>query len=273
MLAEDNITNQQGALGILKKLGLRADAVANGAEAVTAVETLPYDLILMDVQMPVMDGLEATKRIRNYELRIRNQAQTGDSASSFVIPIIAMTAHAMQGYREKCLAAGMNDYISKPVSPQELVDRLKKWLPKNKDEGESIQNEQNTEKSDESNTTDPPVWDKHKMMARLLNDEDLAKMILDRFLADIPQRIQAMKAFLESGDISGVEFQAHTIKGASANVGGERLCDVASEVEKAATAKDLTSAGALMTELERQFDRLKEVMQMDDIHNNHHMSR
>ena len=88
----------------------------------------------------------ATKRIRNYELGIRNQAQTGDSSSSFVIPIIAMTAHAMQGYREKCLAAGMNDYVSKPVSPQELVDRLRKWLPKNKDEGESIQNEQNTER-------------------------------------------------------------------------------------------------------------------------------
>jgi PAS domain S-box-containing protein len=273
LLADDNITNQQVALGILNKLGLRADAVANGVEAVTAVETLPYDLILMDVQMPVMDGLEATRRIRNYELRIRNQAQTCDSASSFVIPIIAMTAHAMQGYREKCLAAGMNDYVSKPVSPQELVDRLRKWLPKNQDEGECIQNEQNTEKSDESKTIHPPIWDKHKMMKRLLDDEDLAKMIQDRFLADIPQRIQALKAFLESDDVSGVEFQAHTIKGASANVGGERLSAVASEMEKAATAQDLTAASAFVTELERQFDRLKEAMQMDDIHNNHHMSR
>jgi PAS domain S-box-containing protein len=142
LLAEDNITNQQVALGILNKLGLRADVVANGAEAVTAVKTLPYNLILMDVQMPVMDGLEATKRIRNYELEITNQAQTGDPPSpsvirnsSFAIPIIAMTAHAIQGDREKCLAAGMNDYVSKPVSPQELADRLEKWLPQNKDEG------------------------------------------------------------------------------------------------------------------------------------------
>jgi PAS domain S-box-containing protein len=129
LLAEDNITNQQVALGILNKLGLRADAVANGAEALKAVETLPYDLILMDVQMPVMDGLEATRRIRNYELEMRNKAQTGDSPSSFVIPIIAMTAHAIVGDREKCLEAGMNDYVSKPVSPHELADRLKKWLP------------------------------------------------------------------------------------------------------------------------------------------------
>jgi PAS domain S-box-containing protein len=135
LLAEDNITNQQVALGILNKLGLRADVVANGAEAVTAVKTLPYDLVLMDVQMPVIDGLEATKIIRNYELENTNKAKTGDAPSPFVIPIIAMTAHAMQGDRERFLAAGMADYVSKPVSPQELADRLKKWLPKIKDEG------------------------------------------------------------------------------------------------------------------------------------------
>jgi len=132
LLAEDNITNQKVALGILKKMGLSADAVANGIEALTALETNPYDLVLMDVQMPDMDGFEATRRIRNYELEITNKAQTGDSSSSssFVIPIIAMTAHAMQGDRERCLEAGMNDYITKPVSPKALADVLELWLPK-----------------------------------------------------------------------------------------------------------------------------------------------
>ncbi len=139
LLAEDNITNQKVALGILKKLGLRADAVANGVEALTALQTLPYDLVLMDVQMPEMDGFEATRRIRNYELEITNKAQTDDSSSSssfvirnssFVIPIIAMTANAMQGDRERCLEAGMNDYITKPVSPKALADVLDLWLPK-----------------------------------------------------------------------------------------------------------------------------------------------
>jgi len=122
LLAEDNITNQQVALGILKKLGLRADAVANGMEVLKALESLPYDLVLMDVQMPEMDGIEATRQIRSLQSSIPNHQ----------IPIIAMTAHAMQGDREHCIEAGMNDYVTKPVSPQALVEALDKWLPKEK---------------------------------------------------------------------------------------------------------------------------------------------
>jgi PAS domain S-box-containing protein len=115
LLAEDHITNQHVALGLLRKMGLSADAVANGEEAVRAVETLPYDLVLMDVQMPHMDGFEATRQIRN----------AGQN-----LPIIAMTARAMRGDRERCLEADMNDYVSKPVSPQALADALVTWLPK-----------------------------------------------------------------------------------------------------------------------------------------------
>jgi PAS domain S-box-containing protein len=119
LLAEDNITNQQVALGILNKLGLRADAVANGAEAVNALEAIPYDLILMDVQMPEMDGYEATRLIRSPHSAVRNHQ----------VPIIAMTANAMHDDREKCLRAGMDDYVPKPVSPQSLAEVLIKWLP------------------------------------------------------------------------------------------------------------------------------------------------
>ena len=119
LLAEDSIINQQVALSILKKLGLRADAVADGAEAVKALEAIPYDLVLMDVQMPEMDGLVATRVIRDPLSAVRNHQ----------VPIIAMTAHAMQGDLEKCLEAGMNDYVTKPVFPQALVEVLLKWLP------------------------------------------------------------------------------------------------------------------------------------------------
>ena len=106
-------------LSLLKHLGLRADVVANGAEVLKAVATLPYDLVLMDVQMPEMDGLEATRHIRRPDSTARNPQ----------LPIIAMTARAMQGDREICLQAGMNDYVSKPVSPQALAAMLETWLP------------------------------------------------------------------------------------------------------------------------------------------------
>ena len=118
LVAEDNITNQQVAVGILTRLGLRAEVAANGAEALKALETLPYDLVLMDVQMPEMDGLEATRQIRAPQSRVLNRR----------VPIIALTAHAMQGDRERCLAAGMDDHLAKPVGTAALLAALEKWF-------------------------------------------------------------------------------------------------------------------------------------------------
>ncbi len=122
LLAEDNITSQKVALGILNKLGLKVNAVANGLEVIENMKTIPYDLVFMDVQMPEMDGLEATRKIRDSQLSVLNHT----------VPIVAMTAFAMQGDREKCLEAGMSDYISKPVTPQALAAVLEKWLPEEK---------------------------------------------------------------------------------------------------------------------------------------------
>ena len=274
LLVEDNITNQQVALGILKKLGLRADAVANGAEALNALEILPYDLVLMDVQMPVMDGFETTKIIRNYELGITNKAQTDDSSSSFVIPIIAMTAHAMQGDRDRCIEAGMNDYVTKPISPQALAEVLDKWLPKENDEKKMMNDECGMMNKEEPATDDSHsafitthhsslIFDRTSLMARLMNDEDLARMLVERFLKDIPEHISTMKGYLETGDVTGIEHQAHTIRGASANMGGDRLREVAFEMEKAAKAGDLSAAGRHIPELETQFNLLNQAMKKE----------
>ena len=120
LLVEDNITNQKVALNILKTFGYKADSAANGQEAVKALETIPYDIVLMDCQMPVMDGYKATEEIRNPASKVLDHE----------VPVIAMTAHAMKGDRERCLDAGMDDYICKPVNPRELYDMIEKWITK-----------------------------------------------------------------------------------------------------------------------------------------------
>ncbi|MCX7823689.1 MAG: response regulator [Syntrophobacterales bacterium] len=130
LVVEDNVVNQQVAIGLLKKLGVLADAVENGFEAIEALMKIPYDLVFMDVQMPEMDGFETTKRIRHYDSQVLNPH----------IPIVAMTARAFQEDREKCLEAGMNDYVSKPVSLRALAEMLEKWLPKgSEDKLESLE--------------------------------------------------------------------------------------------------------------------------------------
>jgi CheY-like chemotaxis protein/HPt (histidine-containing phosphotransfer) domain-containing protein len=251
LLAEDNITNQKVALGILKKFGLRAGVVANGAEAVETLETIPYDLVLMDVQMPVMDGLMATRVIRNPQSAVRNHQ----------LPIIAMTAHALQSDREKCVEAGMNDYVSKPVTPQSLAEVLAKWLPK---ETVAATKQAPMAPRVTVSTTpkepDVPVFDRAGMLVRLMDDLDLARTVAEDFLADMPQQIDALRSYLEAGDARHSERQAHTIKGVAANVGGERLRALASEMEKAAKAGDLNAVKARMTEMEADFDRLKQSM-------------
>ncbi|MEI6258578.1 MAG: PhnD/SsuA/transferrin family substrate-binding protein [Deltaproteobacteria bacterium] len=272
LLAEDNITNQKVALGILKKIGLRADAVANGAEVLSALATLSYDIVLMDVQMPVMDGLEATRRIRKDEKMMISKgkfADDGEVHTSRIIPIIAMTAHAMQGDRERCIEAGMNDYITKPVSPGALSNVLKKWLPKENCESKSRNDEKDMVKKKidqvgghSSLITDhlPVIFDRAGLMARLMDDNHLARMVVESFFEDIPRQIDLLKGYLETGDDLGVEHQAHTIKGASANVGGDRLQTVAHLMEKAAKAGDLNAVRGHIPEMEAQFDTLHQAM-------------
>jgi CheY-like chemotaxis protein/HPt (histidine-containing phosphotransfer) domain-containing protein len=247
LLAEDNITNQQVALAILRKLGVSTDIVANGREALEALKTLPYDLVLMDMQMPEMDGMEATRRIRDPQTAIPNRS----------IPIVAITANAMQSDRELCLEAGMNDYIAKPVSPAALAGALEKWLPK---EGGS-RNEQAGKPGSLPPT--PPsavIWDRAAMLERLMADEDMARTISEGFLDDMSKQIVRLKEYLAAGDAAFAERQAHTIKGAAATVGGEALRAVAFEMEKAGKAGDLGAVNARMDILEAAFDQLRREM-------------
>jgi two-component system sensor histidine kinase/response regulator len=243
LLAEDNVINQKVAISTLKKLGYHADAVPNGKEAVKALETIPYDIVLMDCQMPEMDGYEATGEIR----------KPGSKVLDHEVPVIAITANAMKGAREKCLKAGMDDYLSKPIYPKELSHMLEKWIG----EKDSFQQEEATV-SDIAPVQH--IFDKAGFLDRLMGDQELANEILGEFLEDAPRKFTALKEALDNGDAPSVQFQAHTIKGQSANVGGKALSKTALEIEKAGKAGDLETVKACMTKLEAQFDRLKEAM-------------
>ena len=247
LLAEDNITNQIVALSFLKKLGLDADVVGNGAEAVKALESIPYDLVLMDVQMPGMDGIEATRQIRDMKSAIRNHR----------VPIVAMTAHALQGDREWCLQAGMNDYLSKPLSPQVLAQVLERWLPQTTNgEAGLLPGASNPPRPSSS----PLVFDRAAMLNRLMHDENLARRVIEVFLDDTPGQIDKLQRYLDAADIPGAERQAHLLKGSAANVGGEALSALAFEMERAGKAGDLAFIAARMNNLDRQFLALKQAM-------------
>ncbi|MEJ2656394.1 MAG: response regulator, partial [Desulfobacterales bacterium] len=239
LLAEDNEINQRVALGILKNFGYRTDVVSNGKDAVKAMEKIRYDMVLMDCQMPEMDGYAATREIRSPQTRVLDPNT----------PIIAMTAHAMKGDREKCLAAGMDDYISKPVHPEKLLEVIEKWLdgPKRPQPDELPVNVQPTNH----------ILDMTGFLNRLLGDKKLAGEILDGFMADVPLQVHQLKKAIEKGDAFSIREQAHSLKGASADVGAMALEEIALQIEHAGKAEDLKRAGALISELVLQFEILK----------------
>ncbi|MCP4713474.1 MAG: response regulator, partial [Deltaproteobacteria bacterium] len=194
LIADDNPVNLQVALAMLKKLGYCADTAANGLEAVKALENIDYDLVLMDCQMPEMDGYEATRQIRSPESAVLNPG----------VPVIAMTANAMKGDREKCLEAGMDDYIAKPVKKDALAEVIERWAPGTDGAAETV-----------PEITKNTVFNKQGLLEQLDGDRDMARTLITGFLGDIPKQIGKLKEMLETGDAPGAGRQAHTIKGAA----------------------------------------------------------
>ncbi len=268
LLAEDNMVNQQVAQGILKNLGFSADAVANGAEAVAAIKSIPYDLVLMDIQMPVMSGLEATATIRQLEETAKKPPSHSDPSPlplhatlSRRIPIIAMTANAMRGNREEYLAAGMDDYISKPISPKALSDALEKWLPKTKETAMLNPMKPPDFSPSTSQPAAPAVFNKPALMERLMDDEDMMKILLAAFLDDTPKQMEKLSSHLAARNAQQTSYAAHTIKGSSANMGGDALAALASSIEAAAKSGDFATVESILPQLENGFSALKEAME------------
>ena len=247
LLAEDNLTNRQVALGILAHLGFRADTAANGREALQALRTVPYDIVLHGYP-DAGDG-----RVRGDP----GHPFGNDGALNPKVPIIAMTAHAMKGDRERCLAAGMDDYVSKPIVPRILAEVLEKWLDKDSAPPGGDAGAREIRPA----PVDPAVFDRPALFDRLMDDEDLVKEIIACFLEDMPRQLQTLRGHIERRDAAAAGMQAHAIKGAAANVGGPALSAVAGGMEKAGRAGCLEEIAALVPELERQFELLRAAMQ------------
>jgi CheY-like chemotaxis protein/HPt (histidine-containing phosphotransfer) domain-containing protein len=235
LLAEDNIINQKVAQQMLSKLGYKADVVADGQEAVRALEMINYDLVLMDCQMPNMDGFEATAMIRNPDSNVLNHT----------VPIIAMTANAMQGDRERCIAAGMDDYLPKPVKKDALAEALGVWLKK------GVRTDISQDRHAAVSPGIPILFDKADLLDRFDGDLDFAQSILDDALNELPEDIKALREHVTGTDMQALRLLAHTMKGVAANICTPALRELCFSIETAAKNSDQKSVQELLPELER----------------------
>jgi len=253
LVVEDNATNQLVIEGLLRSLGLTVDLAGNGQEAIAALQSMSnHDLVFMDCQMPVMDGYHATQTIRSEETPLKNHA----------IPIIAMTANAMAGDKQKCLDVGMDDYLSKPIDSQKVIDVLSRWLPSeniNKGQSENVQHEAIGVKEELSN--DLIDFDYQDMANRLMDDVELMKSVAELFCEEIPTNIAEIKTSIKEGDAARATAILHQIKGASANVGGIALSAFAREMELAGKEGSIDKLASQISQLENQFNALKKALE------------
>jgi len=215
LLVEDNEINRKVALRMLANMGVGAHAATNGKKALAAVKQHHYDLVLMDCQMPVMDGYDATREIR---------ALGGDAGA---LPIVAMTAHAMQGDREKCLEAGMDDYITKPISRTSLGKVLERWLTRKTVPLAPPQPPQ----EHKTPAREPSVWNRESLLEELDNHQDFLRELAASLLKEISQALQNLTSALEKKDWNGARDAAHHIKGSTGNMRAEALSEAASDFE------------------------------------------
>jgi CheY-like chemotaxis protein len=231
LLAEDNLVNCAVAVGLLTRRGHQVVVASNGVEALDALARAPFDVVLMDMQMPVMGGLEATAAIR---------AREHDTTPPARVRIVALTAHAMQGDRERCLEAGMDGYLSKPIDRFELYAAV---------EGAPVT----------VNGVEPAgsaIFDRASLLARLDGDAELLDQILEVFKDDCPARLTAIDQALAAKNAEGLAAAAHAIKGAALNLSANRLAAVAGALEIAGHRRALDEGPALVASLRLEVQHL-----------------
>jgi signal transduction histidine kinase/CheY-like chemotaxis protein len=229
LLAEDNEINQLVACGILERAGHSVKVARNGAEVAPMLAAEPFDVVLMDIQMPGMDGFQATAAIRETE------KQTGAH-----MPVIAMTAHALSGYKEKCLEAGMDGYVTKPIRPDLLFQELAGIQP---------------------GASRTPRFNAEDLLERLMGNEELAKRLAGAFVDSMPAQLAALARALGDSDAQTARLTAHSIKGAAANLGCGDLRDLASRAEELGESGELAQVSAILPDVEAAFEAVKPELQ------------
>ncbi len=251
LLVEDNIVNQRVATRMIERLGHRVEVITNGREAVEAIASEAYDLALMDCQMPIMDGYEATRAIRQRE------TQTGQH-----LPIIALTANAMHGDREKCLEAGMDDYVSKPVDQAILQELLQKWLPaspRSATERLAPNDASSASASPGLVGIDHEAYDALLALCDVNETPEILCDILETFLQDTRAQLDALQQAAETIDAAQLEAAAHALKASSSNVaalGMAKLCTVLQMIGRAGSVNGATS---YIQQLNNEFSCVQDV--------------
>ena len=260
LFAEDHTVNQAVAVRMCERMGVAADVVANGREAVDAFERRRYDAVLMDVQMPVMDGLEATREIRQIE-----EARGGH------LPIIALTGHAMASEFERCRAAGMDDCIAKPVHPDDLLRTLRRWCtaaappPARRDGPRGDEADPGVGRIAPAGAgpvgrapaTIAPVLDVEQLVRVAGDDPDFERQLRDDFLAGLRPLLAEAETALASGDGAALRGLAHRLKGSSRTLGGAAVGEACDVLEKAAERQGLEGAPAALWALRSELARLE----------------
>jgi len=268
LLAEDNLANQQVAKAVLRKLGCKVDLAKDGLEAISCAENNLYDMIFMDCQMPRLDGYKATGKIRQQE----NKAKKGTH-----IPIIALTANALSGDREKCLAVGMNDYISKPFGQDRILEILTRWLPDNLQSRPQQSPEQSLypKAMEVSALANADVLDRKALEnIRSLQSEgaaDILSQIINLFLEETPNQLKNLQQAIRDNDAGTVYSIAHSLKSSSANLGAMKLSALLKDLEEKGRRKALTDTPSLFLQIENEFKRADKLLQSEILDDNYHV--
>jgi two-component system, sensor histidine kinase and response regulator len=246
LLVEDNAVNREVALGILEYLGYSADVAFDGQEALTLLKQTCYAAVLTDCNLPELDGYDLTRLIRDPKSEVADHN----------VPIIAMTAHALAGDREKCLNSGMDDYITKPVDAQLLERLLDQYTGTSREQPAPASPGRETANHHHS-------FDRAELVERLMGNEDLARRVATRFLEDMPAQIAALARAVDSGhtgasaNLEDIRNLAHNIKGAAANISGAPLSLAARSMEKAIEQEDMEAARCCLSKLTCEFENTR----------------